>query len=142
VNYEQFKEILGNYLKKMGFKYKKSCFYFLSEETIIVIGIQKSQWGEEYYIRYGFSLRALHKENEYPKVHESDICGGFYTGMLNPTAYTLDGLNESDLLCSIEDNYIERVDLVLKGGIMEYFRKYPQSIPVSRKKLREYFNLN
>jgi hypothetical protein len=51
---ERFKIALGNYLKEYEFKYIKKSYYKETEELIIVIATQKSSFGDEYYINYGF----------------------------------------------------------------------------------------
>ena len=142
MNDEQFKGIFKDYMKRKGFKCKKDNCYYWIDDTIIVVGLQKSQWGNDYYIRYGFSLRSLHKNNEYPKINECGICGGFNSEIMNNTVYPLEDLDEDMLLSSIDRNYNERVGIVISDGLMKYFSVYPQAISVARKSLKDVLNLS
>lgn len=54
-----FKQTIANLFEKSSFVKKGQSWYLDGEDTIIVVKLQKSNWGEEYYINIGIRLKAL-----------------------------------------------------------------------------------
>lgn len=60
-------------LKEKGYKKKDSSFYKNSNNAIVLINLQKSQWGENFYINIGILFKELENNIEYPKENQSHI---------------------------------------------------------------------
>ena len=52
-------EAIAGVLKEAGFKKKGTTWYLNAHECICVVNLQKSQWGEQYYVNLGVSLKRL-----------------------------------------------------------------------------------
>ena len=59
-------------LKEAGFHKKSGTWYLEKEEVILVANLQKSQWGQQYYINLAIWLKRLEK-NKFPKENECHI---------------------------------------------------------------------
>ena len=59
-------------LKPAGFKKKGGTSYQSNEETIVLIDLQQSNYGDQYYINIAVWIRAL-GENEFPKEHQCHV---------------------------------------------------------------------
>ncbi len=51
--------IFDNILKPNGFKRKGNYWRLDGDELIKIVNLQKSQWGNQYYINYGFDFKDL-----------------------------------------------------------------------------------
>lgn len=56
---KDFVKYLDNLFKPFGFQKKGNKWYVESEELIKAINIQKSKFGDNYYLNYGFILKSL-----------------------------------------------------------------------------------
>jgi hypothetical protein len=66
---DPIKAAFDDALKEAGFHKKSGTWYLEKEEVVLVANLQKSQWGQQYYINLGIWLRRLgekkfRKENE------------------------------------------------------------------------------
>lgn len=66
------KEALGAPLKEAGFKKKSDSWYLANDEVVLVVNIQKSQYGDQYYVNGGVALKSLGAA-EFPKEHHCHI---------------------------------------------------------------------
>ncbi len=62
--------------------YCKKNYYCNSDKIIVVINLQKSNFDNSYYINYGFCVKDIHNDLQYPKNNECDITGRFLTVFL------------------------------------------------------------
>ena len=61
-NQKSIKEIesgVSEALCDLGFKKKGKSWYRVTDETVQVTNLQRSQWGEQYYLNLGILIRAL-----------------------------------------------------------------------------------
>lgn len=65
-------EALSELLKARGFKRKSKTWYAANDECISVVNLQKSQYGDQYYINFGVALRAL-SPPDFPKEYQCHI---------------------------------------------------------------------
>lgn len=65
-------EIVNEAAIALGFKKKGSYWYRPFSEVIHVVGLQKSQWGRQYYINLAVWVNAVEKR-EFPKTRECHI---------------------------------------------------------------------
>jgi len=61
--------ILDRVLVRHGFKRKATIWFADKPETIVVVNLQKSQWGEQYYVNLAVWVKALGETKSPPKEH-------------------------------------------------------------------------
>lgn len=66
------KDILNEELKLLGFKKKGARWYRDNEDVISVVGLQKSQWGDQHYINLGIWVKLL-GDVDFPEVKDCHI---------------------------------------------------------------------
>lgn len=69
----EFKKAIKEVTEEYGFKYVKKGYYYMNEDLIIVIDLQKSDFEDGYYLNYGFLIKELHPDELYPKSYRSDM---------------------------------------------------------------------
>ena len=69
IDKKSFKKTIGLPLENAGFVKKGQSWYLDSKDVIVVVNLQKCDWGDWYYINIGIWLKAL-EEGSFPK--ESD----------------------------------------------------------------------
>ncbi len=65
-------EALSEPLKKAGFKKRSDSWYWSNDEVVLLINLQKSQYGDQYYVNGGVALKLLGAV-EFPKEHHCHI---------------------------------------------------------------------
>ena len=136
----EFKEVLLKCTEKIGFKYCKSNYYYLNEKIIIVINAQRSAYDDSYYINYGFCIRAIHDNLDYPKISDCDIVGRFINDTNDTTEFDfqLSKLTSNKLMECLNSNINDIIMPVINDGIRKYFDFFPQSIIAAKRSLKEY----
>lgn len=66
------KEALGAPLVEAGFKKKSDSWYWRNDEIVLLVNLQKSQYGDQYYVNCGVALKSLGAV-EFPKEHHCHI---------------------------------------------------------------------
>lgn len=66
------KEALGAPLKEADFKKKSDSWYWANDEVVLLINLQKSQYGDQYYVNCGVAMKSLGAA-EFPKEHHCHI---------------------------------------------------------------------
>lgn len=66
------KDALAKPLTNAGFSKKSNNWYWTNEEVILVVNLQKSQYGDQYYVNCAIALKVLGAEG-FPKEHLCDI---------------------------------------------------------------------
>ncbi len=88
---------IKNFLKKCKFRKKGKTWYKDYEEVIFVLNLQKSSWGNQFYLNAGIAVKSLYLE-EFPKERLCQIRfrlpGSFSTTNDKELASTLDMDNE------------------------------------------------
>ena len=97
MNNTEFKKIVQEITSKYGFMYCKKNYYYNSDKIIVVINLQKSNFDNSYYINYGFYVKDIHNDLQYPKNNECDITGRFLNET-NKDKYKIDKINDDSLL--------------------------------------------
>ena len=103
---KQFKEFCKNEFKARGFKKQRNVFYLTGQDLLCGIDLQKSNYGEAYYVNYYYFIGDFENITDYPTRYESDIQGRivvmsrrqtfqgkpFMTAQVEYEEYTEDGL--------------------------------------------------
>lgn len=63
---KEFKKALNSILKPYGFEYIKKAYYQSNDELTVVIAAQKSNFDNSFYLNYGFLIKQLNPELDYP----------------------------------------------------------------------------
>jgi len=72
---KQFKEFCKNEFLKRGFKKQKNAFYLTGNDLLCGIDLQKSKYGDVYYVNYYYFIGKFENITNYPTCYESDIQG-------------------------------------------------------------------
>jgi hypothetical protein len=141
MNNVEFKKIVQDITSEYGFKYFKKNYYYEMSDLIIVIGLQKSNYENSYYINFGFYVKEIHNDIQYPKSNECDITGRF----LNETGkgiYQLDIQYREELVNSLQKNINDFIVPVINAGIKHFFILFPQYSCLASINLKKYLGMN
>lgn len=140
MNNTEFKKILQVSTSVIGFEYCRKNYYYKSEKLIIVINTQKSNYGDSYYVNYGFCARDIHDNFDYPKINECDIIGRFVNETNDEKKYEfeLSTINSDKLIKCFDYNIRNIIEPVVNEGIKKYFKLFPQAIFTAKRELKEY----
>lgn len=72
---KQFKEFCQNEFKARGFKKQRNVFYLAGHDLLCGIDLQKSNYGDVYYVNYFYFIGEFKNITDYPTPYESDIEG-------------------------------------------------------------------
>lgn len=136
---KEFKKIVQNCVSKYDFTHKNRNFYH-EDKLIAVINCQKSHYENAYYVNYGFWVKEIHEETEYPSIEMCDVMGRFHSIIDNKIGYNfcLDTINADCLEEDIKRNMDNLIMPVIKNGIQKYFEICPQAICTAKIILKEY----
>ena len=70
---KQFREFCKNEFKARGFKKQRNVFYLTGHDLLCGIDLQKSNYGEVYYVNYYYFIGDFENITDYPTHYESDI---------------------------------------------------------------------
>jgi hypothetical protein len=71
-NTKQLESAMSEILKDENFQKKGNSWYMDGADSICVINLQKSDWGGQYYVNLGVSLKCL-ESSPFPKEHKCHI---------------------------------------------------------------------
>jgi len=110
-----FKKTTGDFLIAKRFLKKGSFYYLMFQDIIIVIGFQKSNFSNGYYINIGFVISELNPNNLTPRDVDGDIRARFSIEMEGKRVdfFDLDILSEDKLKIALEENIKRYVDDVI-----------------------------
>ena len=115
---KQFKEFCKNEFKTRGFKKQNNAFYLAGRDLLCGIDLQKSNYGDVYYVNYYYFIGNFENVTNYPTHYESDIQGRivvmskkrafqgkqFMTAQIEYEEYT-----EDELRCFFELEFEEKI---------------------------------
>ena len=70
---KQFKEFCRKEFQKRGFKKVKNTYYLLGKDLLCGLHLQKSNFGNVYYINYYYFLGDYQNQSIFPVYYDSDI---------------------------------------------------------------------
>lgn len=138
----EFKKIVRKKLTEAGFVYRNKNYYCGTENLIVVIDLQKSNFSDGWYIDFGFYVKAVHDViNEYPKLDDCDMDGRFHN-YISPEAGPLElTMPPEDIEAVIQNDLEKKIFPVLENGIEEYFRLYPTAKNGAVRRLKDYLGI-
>lgn len=139
----QFQQILKECISDIRFRYYKNRYFYSNEDLIIVINKQKSNFGDYFYINYGFLVKSIHNGLSSPKINECDIVGRFVYNKqgVDRTDFQVEMIEETEFRECIEDNLARKIFPVMNGGIEKYFELYPRAKNAATLDLKKYLGL-
>jgi len=140
---KEFKKTLANTLSEYGFVTLNNLSRAETDDLIVVVATQKSNYDNCYYLNYGFLIKELSPDLINPKDNQCDVFG-----RLN---ITIDGEKHSSIaierFCS-EDfssalikSMNETIKPVLEFGLTKYFELYPAAISTIRLYAKKYLKI-
>jgi hypothetical protein len=114
---KNFKKILNDDLSLNGFSKQGSYYYRSNKDILFIIGLQKSNFSNSYYINLGLILKELTLHIDKPRDVDSDIRARFTIEQHGKKTdlFDLEALTEIALRRGVEDNintYIEPIKSV------------------------------
>ena len=85
MNKKEFKEFCKNECIKRGFKKIKNAYYLAGDDLVCGIDLQKSNYGNVYYVNFFFCIGDYKSTSDYPSYYESDIKGRIIVMSKNET---------------------------------------------------------
>ena len=110
---------------------------------IVVISTQKSNFDNSFYLNYGFYLRELNTDENYPKDIFCDVRGRFGFHMNGQTVYEFNLENGTSQILedAIKEGLNKIIFPVIKEGIYKYYEIFPNAIATATLKIKRYLNL-
>lgn len=74
---KQFVQLCTKVFKKYGFT-RRGCNYYkdLDNDILVIFGLQKSSFGDYYYVEFGFCFKSINRYMPFPAYHEANLrCG-------------------------------------------------------------------
>lgn len=140
---KEFKKVLASILSEYGFTTKNNISRAETDELIIVISTQKSNYDNSYYLNYGFLIKALNPELTTPKDNQCDVFGRLnlnIDGKILPTA-DFENMRSEEFSDALKMSLNERVKPVLDFGILKYFDLFPAAISTVRIVAKKHLGL-
>lgn len=133
------KEVTGEY----GFKYVKKGYYYMNEELIIVIDLQKSNFSDGYYINFGFFIKEMHQDITFPA---TNICDVFGRLTIDYEGETYECIHYSKIEpCVLKEGLRKKIKAyllpVMQEGLARYFELYPQNICIATLNAKKYLGI-
>lgn len=142
---KEFEKALRSILELYGFKYIKKGYYRKTDELIAVIATQKSNFdADSYYLNYGFLIKQLNPDMEYPKDYVCDVIGRFLfkKGTKSTDTFNLELNSVEELEEGINEMFHSTIIPVLEKGIQEYYIKFPEYIVMATSRTKKYLGLD
>ena len=121
---KEFKKVLQSVLEKYEFKYysKEKTYYCFKEGLIAAVDTQKSNFGDYYYLNYGFRIDNPDNTTKFPKVYNGcDVMLRFVLNFPEGPKAEID-LNtlDTEAFSGLIDLFIEKeIQPVISKGISE-----------------------
>lgn len=139
----EFKKVLGNSLKQFGFEYVKKAYYCSNDELIVVINTQKSNFDNSFYINYGFLIRELTPEMDFPKDNVCDVRGRFGFNVNDKVVYDFNF--EESTAEQLENGIVKGVNSIilpiLNDGLAKYYEIFPEAMAMATLKTKKYIGI-
>lgn len=140
---KDFKQALTKVLSEYGFEFKGNVYSIETEEIIIVVATQKSNFENSYYINFGFLVKCLNPDMHHPKDNQCDVFGRFsieFNGQVH-TSIEFEKINWDDFCSAFRKSVDDVIQPVAEFGIRKYFELKPSAINTATIKVKQYLCL-
>ena len=140
---KEFKKALATTLLEYGFVMKNNISRAETDELIIVVSTQKSNYENSYYLNYGFLIKELNPELTNPKDNQCDVFGRLSLNIDGELATTADfeNISSEEFSSALKISLNERIKPVLEFGLPKYFELFPTAISTVRLNAKKYLGL-
>lgn len=136
---KEFKKALRNVLASYGFLYVNKAHYCRNDELIVVVATQKSNYSNAYYINYGFLIRELNPDVEFPKDYDCDVRGRFtFQKSEDQGTFHMEEDDIKILRESLKSEIENKILPALSDGVEKYYELYPDVLMAASLKTKEY----
>ena len=137
---KEFKKLLKTILEEYSFTTKNNISRAETDDLIIVISTQKSNYDNSYYLNYGFLIKELSPELVLPNDNQCDVFGRFNFNINGKVSQNVDfqNINSEEFSIALRMSLNERIKPVLDFGINKYFEYFPSAILTVRAKAKKY----
>jgi hypothetical protein len=110
-------------LPSEGFKRKGSDWYLDTKESIVVVNLQKSNYGQQYYINIGIWLKAL-GDSRYPPEHKCHVTirAGDLSEEFSEEFSSKPSLLDLERTVMANDVRIEQLERLVRTGVLPWIR--------------------
>lgn len=139
----EFKRMLNIVLKEYGFVNNKRFSKLETDEMIVFVSTQKSNFDNVYFINYGFSIKILNIDIVDPNENQCDVSGRFVLDKHHQSNGSINYKNiKSDVFCDLLRKELEKkIVPVVSSGISKYFKLFPTAIKTATLKLKKHLSV-
>ncbi|MFZ5351082.1 MAG: DUF4304 domain-containing protein [Bacillota bacterium] len=140
---KEFKKALTKVLSEYGFEIKGNIFRAETNELIIVVATQKSNYENSYYINFGFLIKSLNPDIINPKDNQCDVFGRFTLDILGKvyTSINYEAINIGEFCDAFSNSINDKIKPVLEFGLKKYFEVNPLAINTATLKAKQYLSV-
>ena len=140
---KSFKKAITDVLDQLGYKKNGKTYFLKTDELISIIGLQKSNYGNDYYVNFGFLIKSINPEIEIPNEHECDVFGrlSFQNEGEKLLSIPFESLDEDKFVYLFKQAYETTLLPSIKFGLSQYFEKYPKAKCMASAQVKKYLNL-
>ena len=140
---KEFKKAIKEVTEEYGFKYIQKGYYYMKDDLIIVLDLQKSDYRDAYYLNYGYLIKELQPDALYPKTYTCDINGRIVIMYEGEECHYI---QYSDLEASIFKEAlkieINKIILpVIQDGLINYYKLHPEKLCIVSSKVKQYLGI-
>lgn len=140
---KEFKMAIKEVTEEYGFKHVKKGYYYMKDDLIIVLDLQKSDFEDGYYLNYGYLIKGLQPDILYPKTHICDVNSRIvinYKGMKCHCIYYSD-LDVPIFKEALKIEMDKTILPVIQDGLISYYKVHPEEICIVSFKVKQYLGL-
>ncbi len=140
---KELKKTIKEVTEEYGFKYVKKGYYYMKEDLIIVLDLQKSDFEDGYYLNYGFLIKELQPDVVYPKTYICDVNSRIavnYEGMICHCIHYSD-LDVSIFKEALKIEIDKTILPVIQDGVKSYYESHPEEICIVSAKVKQHLGL-
>lgn len=140
---KEFKKVLAKVLSEYGFQANRNIYRAETNELIIVVATQKSDFENIYYINFGFLIKSLNPDIINPKDNQCDVFGRFTLDIMGEeyTSINYESINTDEFYDAFSKSLNDKVKPVLEFGFKKYFEINPLAFNTATPKAKKYLNI-
>src|SRR6478735_1536469 len=144
IGLKAFKKTVAECLFTKGFSKHGAYYCLISEEVITVIGFQKSNYSNAYYINLGYVISGLNPVLLTPRDVDGDIRARFsvVSNGKEIDVYELDRISESDLVESIKENMERYSNVTTIKSLKGLLDKNPVLLYQTKMNAKKYLGID
>jgi len=139
---KEFKKALAGVLAEYGFQTKGNIARAETDELILVVATQKSNFENSFYINFGFLIKSLNPDITNPKDNQCDVFGRFVLDILGEAKNSINHelINSGDFCDALRKSMDDKIKPVLESGLKKYFELNPMAMNTATLKAKNYLS--